>query len=128
MPQHELLACAQCGCFAFSCFEGFAIRVNFLAGQVKDTGNQTSGISIYETDFTEIEFAIQANLNATDDATYCFRMPDPRPTSRIRSMRRQRSENPTCTKSTIASETMMATKARPLGPPLKTRSSPMFQS
>ncbi len=29
MPQHELLACAQCGCFAFSCFEDFAIRVNF---------------------------------------------------------------------------------------------------
>ena len=28
MPQHELLACAQCGCFAFSCFEDFAIRVN----------------------------------------------------------------------------------------------------
>ena len=27
MPQHELLACAQCGCFAFSCFEDFAIRV-----------------------------------------------------------------------------------------------------
>ena len=29
MPQHELLACAQCGCFAFSCFEDFAIRVNY---------------------------------------------------------------------------------------------------
>ena len=28
MPQHELLACAQCGCFAFSCFEDFAIRAN----------------------------------------------------------------------------------------------------
>ena len=26
VPQHELLACAQCGCFAFSCFEDFAIR------------------------------------------------------------------------------------------------------
>ena len=29
MPQHELLACAQCGCFAFSCFEDFAIRVRY---------------------------------------------------------------------------------------------------
>ena len=29
MPQHELLACAQCGCFAFSCFEDFAIRVSW---------------------------------------------------------------------------------------------------
>ena len=32
MPQHELLACAQCGCFAFSCFEDFAIRVNSTFG------------------------------------------------------------------------------------------------
>ena len=31
MPQHELLACAQCGCFAFSCFEDFAIRVKGIA-------------------------------------------------------------------------------------------------
>ena len=30
VPQHELLACAQCGCFAFSCFEDFAIRVKKL--------------------------------------------------------------------------------------------------
>ncbi len=29
MPQHELLACAQCGCFAFSRFEDFAIRANW---------------------------------------------------------------------------------------------------
>ena len=29
MPQHELFACAQCGCFAFSCFEDFAIRVYY---------------------------------------------------------------------------------------------------
>ena len=30
MPQHELLACAQCGCFAFSCFEDFSIRANSI--------------------------------------------------------------------------------------------------
>ena len=29
VPQHELLACAQYGCFAFSCFEDFAIRVKW---------------------------------------------------------------------------------------------------
>ena len=29
VPQHELLACAQCGCFAFSCFEDFAIRAKY---------------------------------------------------------------------------------------------------
>ena len=34
MPQHELLACAQCGCFAFSCFEDFAIRVKESRGLV----------------------------------------------------------------------------------------------
>ena len=34
MLQHELLACAQCGCFAFSCFEDFAIRVNFFSRPV----------------------------------------------------------------------------------------------
>ena len=38
MPQHELLACAQCGCFAFSCFEDFAIRVKSTAlGPVANT-------------------------------------------------------------------------------------------
>ena len=36
MPQHELLACAQCGCFAFSCFEDFAIRVNSLFFRVSN--------------------------------------------------------------------------------------------
>ena len=34
MPQHELLACAQCGCFAFSCFEDFAIRVRSFGREV----------------------------------------------------------------------------------------------
>ena len=38
MPQHELPACAQCGCFAFSCFEDFAIRVyKLLAAAVNYT-------------------------------------------------------------------------------------------
>ena len=35
MPQHELLACAQCGCFAFSCFKDFAIRVSFWSWFVR---------------------------------------------------------------------------------------------
>ena len=34
VPQHELLACAQCGCFAFSCFEDVAIRVNMTAFRI----------------------------------------------------------------------------------------------
>ena len=40
MPQHELLACAQCGCFAFSCFEDFAIRANILWILAEDMGTE----------------------------------------------------------------------------------------
>ncbi|MDZ7379745.1 MAG: DUF2341 domain-containing protein, partial [candidate division KSB1 bacterium] len=46
----------------------------FVAGQVKDTGNQTTGISLSTTEFTEIEFALQATANATNGALYCFRL------------------------------------------------------
>ncbi|MDA2923343.1 DUF2341 domain-containing protein [Acidobacteria bacterium AH-259-L09] len=46
----------------------------FVAGQVKDTGNQTTGISLTTTEFTEIEYALQATANATDGALYCFRL------------------------------------------------------
>ena len=41
MPQHELLACAQCGCFAFSCFEDFAIT----AGSLSVWGRWRQGVS-----------------------------------------------------------------------------------
>ena len=41
MPQHELLACAQCGCFAFSCFEDFAIRAKRVLG-LPDNGESVS--------------------------------------------------------------------------------------
>ena len=36
VPQHELLACAQCGCFAFSCFEDFAIRLSYRQNSARD--------------------------------------------------------------------------------------------
>ena len=49
-------------------------NTTFVAGQTKDTGNQTTGISLTKTEFTESEFAIQATLNSVDDATYCFRL------------------------------------------------------
>ena len=49
-------------------------NTTFVAGQVKDTGNQTTGINLTVAEFTEIEFAVQPTLNATDDTTYCFRM------------------------------------------------------
>ena len=46
----------------------------FVPGRVMDTGNQTTGISLSTTEFTEIEFALQATANATDGALYCFRL------------------------------------------------------
>lgn len=49
---------------------------NFVAGQVKDTGNTTSAISVTSRDFTEIEYSIRATTNATNAGTYCFRLTD----------------------------------------------------
>jgi len=43
---------------------------------VKDTGNQTTGINLATTEFTEIEYALQPTANATDGALYCFRLTD----------------------------------------------------
>jgi len=49
-------------------------NTNFVAGELKDTGDQTSAITLSETEFTEIEYSIQATASATDGATYCFRL------------------------------------------------------
>ena len=46
----------------------------FVAGQVKDAGNQTTGITLTSADFTEIEFALRAKATATPGALYCFRL------------------------------------------------------
>lgn len=46
----------------------------FVAGEIKDTGNQTSGITLTSSDFTEIEYAIQVTSNATIGDEYCFRL------------------------------------------------------
>jgi hypothetical protein len=48
----------------------------FVAGQLKDTSNTTGGITLAVDQFTELEFAVQATANATDGATYCFRLYD----------------------------------------------------
>ncbi len=48
----------------------------FVAGEVKDTGNTTGSITLAGDEFTEIEFAIQATTNATDNGNYCFRLYD----------------------------------------------------
>ncbi|KKT38937.1 MAG: Secreted protein [Candidatus Collierbacteria bacterium GW2011_GWF2_44_15] len=49
-------------------------NATFVAGQVKDTSNETSGITLTTTQFTEIEYALQANTNAVTGTTYCFRV------------------------------------------------------
>ncbi len=49
-------------------------NTTFVAGQIKDTGNTTGNITLADTEFTEIEFSIQATTNATDGGSYCFRL------------------------------------------------------
>jgi hypothetical protein len=46
----------------------------FVAGQAKDAGNTTGGISLGANQFTEIEFSIMATNNAIYGADYCFRL------------------------------------------------------
>ena len=52
----------------------------FFAGEMKEDGggidDQTSGIILSTTQFTEIEYAVQATASATNTATYCFRLTD----------------------------------------------------
>lgn len=50
-------------------------NTNFVASEIKDTSNQASSLTLTSTDFSEIEFSIEATLNATDQ-TYCFRLTD----------------------------------------------------
>jgi hypothetical protein len=49
---------------------------NFLSpnGGVRDTQATTSTLTLTETDFVELEFAIEATTNATFGTTYCFRI------------------------------------------------------
>ncbi|HEY4694446.1 MAG TPA: peptidoglycan DD-metalloendopeptidase family protein [Candidatus Nanoarchaeia archaeon] len=41
---------------------------------VEDPANQTVAIDITNAFYTEVEYAVQATTNATDSATYCFRL------------------------------------------------------
>ena len=51
-------------------------NTTFVAGELKEANDQTSGTILSTTEFTEIEYAIQATASATDGATYCFRLTD----------------------------------------------------
>ncbi len=46
----------------------------FIAGKIKDTADQTTGISLAGDRFTELEYSIVSTNNAQDGATYCFRV------------------------------------------------------
>jgi hypothetical protein len=46
----------------------------FVPGQMKDGGNTTGGITLDADQFTEIEFAVKATSNATENGDYCFRL------------------------------------------------------
>ena len=45
----------------------------FVAGQVRDVASATSGITLTPSDFTELEYSVQATATAADD-TYYFRV------------------------------------------------------
>ena len=53
-----------------------ADTTNFVAGQVKTTGNQTSGITLAAaTDYTEIEYSIQPTATVGNlNHSFCFRL------------------------------------------------------
>lgn len=50
-------------------------NANFVAGEIKDTGNTTSAITLPSRDFTEVEFGVMALTAAgTGGNDYCFRL------------------------------------------------------
>ncbi|MCH7846416.1 MAG: right-handed parallel beta-helix repeat-containing protein, partial [Acidobacteria bacterium] len=49
----------------------------FFAGELQESPiDETSGIVLSGTQFTEIEYAVEATTSATDGAVYCFRLTD----------------------------------------------------
>jgi hypothetical protein len=49
----------------------------FFAGELQESPtDETSGIVLSATQFTEIEYTVQATTSATDGAVYCFRLTD----------------------------------------------------
>ncbi len=47
---------------------------SFVAGQLKESSNQTAAITLASNSFTEIEFSIRATSTATVGGDYCFRL------------------------------------------------------
>jgi hypothetical protein len=51
-------------------------NTTFVAGQLKESSDETAGITLGISEFTEIEYALQATASAVNGATYCFRLTD----------------------------------------------------
>ena len=66
MPQYELLACAQCGCFAFSCFEDFAIRA-------KSDAHASLRAAMYAKRTLMAGFTTVRNLGSRGEAMFALR-------------------------------------------------------
>jgi hypothetical protein len=47
---------------------------SFVAGQLKDAGNATAGVTLSASQFTEIEFSVQATASAVVGGDYCFKL------------------------------------------------------
>ena len=54
----------------------FNENTTFKAGQLKESNDETAGIILTTTEFTELEYAIAATNSATSSGTYCFRLTD----------------------------------------------------
>ncbi len=49
-------------------------NTTFVPGYTKDTGNLTPAVTLSSTQFTEIEYSLQATNNSTSSSSYCFRL------------------------------------------------------
>jgi len=49
-------------------------NTTFVAGELRDVASVTAGITLTSTEFTEIEYSIQATSNSTDGQVYYFRL------------------------------------------------------
>lgn len=49
-------------------------NTSFVAGELKESNDQTSDISLTSSEFTELEYSLKATSNAAPGATYCFRL------------------------------------------------------
>ncbi|MEA2079023.1 MAG: C25 family peptidase propeptide domain-containing protein, partial [Pseudomonadota bacterium] len=52
------------------------VGYTWVDGEQKDSANTTGSITLAASEFTEIEFSIQATSNATDSGDYCFQLYD----------------------------------------------------